>query len=451
MFNITHLPFELLPTSLWLGLCLSWVEMMWGCECLTSDWRARLQIVYVVLISGFFPFLFQKRPVPFDSLERLAVKRQKLVDQRLQQQSTVNGLLKNKGHDNATPTVNHSFHTKTEFRGTTNHSGNQNASPEGHDSFPVAHKLSGTSDTPVTGNREQEPKGSDHQPPQGHSDCAHQQLTISQHRKKKSKKHKDKQRERLKDNKGSDCLVTSPDLKHSPEKLESKAPFNIDFLFNDICLRDFFFTVLIKPWNQHSDFGWVYLYLAAVYLNLNSYSRFEYSVMLQWSRPQDALCCHVSDLLLLLCTGLGKNKLTTHTLNRWPVVMMCEVSPGPTAHCCTYTVLSHKHACVCSLKLPLSSPQCVVWLIDSTTAQAALWVSKLRRLLTPTSSDTHAVTFGKTKTYCFTFGQWQKCHVWVFWQTNVVSFSVFCIFFSPDLDITKTVVSEEKPDFVLWV
>ncbi|KAF0043408.1 hypothetical protein F2P81_004745 [Scophthalmus maximus] len=162
-----------------------------------------------------------KRPVPFDSLERLAVKRQKLVDQRLQQQSTVNGLLKNKGHDNATPTVNHSFHTKTEFRGTTNHSGNQNASPEGHDSFPVAHKLSGTSDTPVTGNREQEPKGSDHQPPQGHSDCAHQQLTISQHRKKKSKKHKDKQRERLKDNKGSDCLVTSPDLKHSPEKLEN--------------------------------------------------------------------------------------------------------------------------------------------------------------------------------------------------------------------------------------
>ncbi|KAG7222408.1 hypothetical protein INR49_016267 [Caranx melampygus] len=160
-----------------------------------------------------------KRPVPSDSLERLAVKRQKLADQ-LQQQPTVNGLLNNKGgHDNANPTLNPSFHTKTEFQRTTNHTSNQNDSSGG--SFPVLPKHSSTSNTPVSESREQEPKVSSHQPLQGDSDCVHQQLANSQHKKKKSKKHKDKERERLKDNQGSNWLETSPDLKQKPDKLDN--------------------------------------------------------------------------------------------------------------------------------------------------------------------------------------------------------------------------------------
>ncbi|XP_029283602.1 RNA polymerase II elongation factor ELL2-like [Cottoperca gobio] len=162
-----------------------------------------------------------KRPVPFDSLERLAVKRQRLADQRLQQQPTVNELLNNKGHVIAAPTLNPSFHTKTEFQRTSNQTGNQNGLPGGHNGFPLMHKLSNPSDTPVSESREQEPKVSSHQPPQSDSDCAHQQLANSQYKKKKSKKHKDKERERLKDNKGSEWFKTSPDLKQNPDKLDN--------------------------------------------------------------------------------------------------------------------------------------------------------------------------------------------------------------------------------------
>ncbi|XP_062244270.1 RNA polymerase II elongation factor ELL2-like [Platichthys flesus] len=152
-----------------------------------------------------------KRPVPSDSLERLAAKRQKLVDQRLHQQT----------HNNATPTLNHSFHTKTEFQGTTNLTGKQSASPGSHSSFSAAHKLCSTSDTPVSESREHGPKGSDHLPPQGDSDGTNQQLSTCQNRKKKSKKHKDKERERQKDNQGLNWSETSPDLKQKPETLEN--------------------------------------------------------------------------------------------------------------------------------------------------------------------------------------------------------------------------------------
>lgn len=185
----------------------------------------------------FFFFLSQKRPVPFDSLEKIAVKRLKLADQRLQQQPAANGLLNNKGgHDNATTTLNPSFHTKTEFQRTSNHTGNQNGLPGGHNGFPLMHKLSSTSDTPVSETREQEPKVSSHQPPQGESDCTHQQLANSQHRKKKSKKHKDKERERLKDNQASEWLETSPDLKQNVDKLDSKALFFFFILINFLWL-----------------------------------------------------------------------------------------------------------------------------------------------------------------------------------------------------------------------
>ncbi|XP_026150002.1 RNA polymerase II elongation factor ELL2-like isoform X2 [Mastacembelus armatus] len=161
-----------------------------------------------------------KRPVPFDLLEKLAAKRQRFADQRLQQQMTVNGLLNNKdGHDNATPTLNPSLHTTTDFQRTNNHTGTQNDIPGGHSGFPLIHKLSSTSDTPVSESGEQEPKVSDH-PPQGDSEC-HQQMANSQHRKKKSKKHKDKERERLKDNQGREWQETSPDLKQNLDKLDN--------------------------------------------------------------------------------------------------------------------------------------------------------------------------------------------------------------------------------------
>ncbi|KAK5935012.1 hypothetical protein CgunFtcFv8_020412 [Champsocephalus gunnari] len=161
-----------------------------------------------------------KRPVPSDSLESLAVKKQRLVDQRLQQQPAVNGLLNNQGHVISAPSLNPSFHTKTEFQRTTNQTGNQNGLPGGHSGFPLMHKLSSTSDTPVSESREQGPKVSS-QPPQGDSDCSHQPPANSQHKKKKSKKHKDKERERLKENKGSEWFETSPDLKQNPDKLDN--------------------------------------------------------------------------------------------------------------------------------------------------------------------------------------------------------------------------------------
>lgn len=180
-----------------------------------------------MLVSPLFfsPLPPQKRPVPFDSLERLAVKRQKLTDQRLQQQPAVNGLLNNKGgHDSAAPTLNPSFHTKTEFQRTSNHTDNQNGFPGGHNSFPVMHKLSSTSNGPVSESRQQEPKVSSLQPTQRDPDFAQQQqLANSQHRKKKTKKHKDKERERLKEDQGGAWLKTSPDLKQNPDKLDSKA------------------------------------------------------------------------------------------------------------------------------------------------------------------------------------------------------------------------------------
>nr|XP_020475589.1 RNA polymerase II elongation factor ELL-like [Monopterus albus] len=163
-----------------------------------------------------------KRPIPSDLLERLAVKRQRLANQRLQQQPAINRLSNNKeGHDSATPTHTSSFHTKTEFQRTSNHTSNQHDLSGGHGGFPLMHKPSSTPGTPVSESREQEPKVSSQQPSQGDPDCSHQQLATSQHRKKKSKKHKDKERERLKDNQGSKWLETSPDLKHNPDKLDN--------------------------------------------------------------------------------------------------------------------------------------------------------------------------------------------------------------------------------------
>ncbi|KAL6113343.1 uncharacterized protein ACO6RY_11658 [Pungitius sinensis] len=157
-----------------------------------------------------------KRPVPFDLLEKPTVKRQRPADPKLHQRPPVNGLLNNKGHDAAAPMLSPGFLTKTEFQRTSNHTSDQGGSPGGHGGFPVTQKLRSASDTHVSAeSTDQEAKASSQQPPQRDSDCAHPQLANGQHRKKKSKKHKDKERERLKDNKGTEWLETSPDLKQN--------------------------------------------------------------------------------------------------------------------------------------------------------------------------------------------------------------------------------------------
>ncbi|CAG5853050.1 unnamed protein product, partial [Menidia menidia] len=162
-----------------------------------------------------------KRPVPFDSLEITAVKRQRPADQRLKHQSTVNGLLNNKeAHDDAPLNLDPCFHPKTESQKTSSQTDNQTGQPRGHHS--LMHKLYSNSDRPVSETREQEPKINSHQPPQHDSDfTGQQQLANNQHRKKKSKKHKDKERERLKDDKGSEWLKSSPDLKQNADKLDN--------------------------------------------------------------------------------------------------------------------------------------------------------------------------------------------------------------------------------------
>lgn len=197
----------------------------------------------------FFPS--QKRPAPFEPLERLAAKRKRIVEQRLRKEPTVSELFHKKGRDVA-PTLNPRFHAKiTDCHQPSNHPGNQEGFPGTRSGFPLMHNPSGTSDTPVAGSRGQEPKISSHQPPQGGSDCAHWQLASSQHRKKKSKKHKDKERERLKDNKGSEWLETSPDLKQKPDKVDSKTPFFFLWLWLvDVSLHFFFFCHfdrILKP------------------------------------------------------------------------------------------------------------------------------------------------------------------------------------------------------------
>lgn len=164
--------------------------------------------------------------MPLEPVERLAAKRQKPSDQRLQQQPAVNGLLNSKGgYDDPTSAINPNFHTKTEFHRTSNHTDNRTGLPGSQTGFNFTHKLCSVSDGPVSQVREQEPKASSLQPSQLDPAGPEQQNTNSQHRKKKTKKHKDKERERLKDDQGPGWLKTSPDLKQNTDKLDSKAPY----------------------------------------------------------------------------------------------------------------------------------------------------------------------------------------------------------------------------------
>ncbi|XP_029000992.1 RNA polymerase II elongation factor ELL-like [Betta splendens] len=156
-----------------------------------------------------------KRPVPFDSVESLAAKRQRLTEQRFHQQPAAHVPLTSKGgHDCAAAALSPSFHTKTDFQRTSS----QSDSAGGHRPFGATHKLPCTPDAPVSASREEPTVEALQAPPAAAAAAAaHPQLASSQHRKKRSKKHKDKERERLKDG----WLDSSPRLKQSPDKLDN--------------------------------------------------------------------------------------------------------------------------------------------------------------------------------------------------------------------------------------
>lgn len=149
----------------------------------------------------------QKRPVPLDSVESAAAKRQRLADQRLQEQPAANGL-----HHTAAHTHHPSYHSKTDFQQTSSHAADHSGCPGRPAGFPPTHRPSEC--------QEHQTKESDRQPRQGDCDP---QLALGQHRKKKSKKHKDKERERSKDRRVSEWSQTSPELKQKQHKLDGEA------------------------------------------------------------------------------------------------------------------------------------------------------------------------------------------------------------------------------------
>lgn len=155
----------------------------------------------------YFP---QKRPAPFDSL---TVKRQRLVDQRSQQQQAENRLLSHNIHDAPSPSLNPSFTAKNECPQPNAFSGTQND----QNVFPVIHKQSSTPETHFSEGRKQETKVELQSDP----DCSQLSLVSILHKKKKSKKHKDKQQDWLTDDK-HDTWFEKSRLKQKAIKIDSK-------------------------------------------------------------------------------------------------------------------------------------------------------------------------------------------------------------------------------------
>lgn len=145
--------------------------------------------------------------MPFDALERLAVKRQRLVDQRLQRQSAENGQL---SHNAASHFLNSSLPSKTDIPQENTLTGTQND----QNGFSVIHKLFNMPETCFSEGRNQQTKVELQSDP----DCTHQSLITILHKSKKSKKHKGKERDWLTDDK---WLETSK-LKQKPIKSGSK-------------------------------------------------------------------------------------------------------------------------------------------------------------------------------------------------------------------------------------
>ncbi|XP_046898544.1 RNA polymerase II elongation factor ELL2-like [Hypomesus transpacificus] len=151
-----------------------------------------------------------KRPLPSDSLDSPALKKQRLIDQRLHLQPTTNGLSNCKDQS---PSLNPIFNTNTAFQRTSNHISN---SQNGF--LPPMDKLSSSTDDHTSERGEHSPQVTGQETLQNDSECVQQQLANSQHKKKKSKKHKEKERERLKDRQTSEWLENSPNIKQIQDK-----------------------------------------------------------------------------------------------------------------------------------------------------------------------------------------------------------------------------------------
>lgn len=201
-------------------------------------------------LSVFGSVVFQKRPVSLDSQERLAMKRQKLTDQRSQRHSVEKGLVHNKeAQSHTAPTLSPSFHSNSEPQRTQNHTDTRCGPPRG---FPLMHKPHSPSDRHVSESKEPDSKINVLQLPACDSDCAQRNLANNQHRKKKSKKHKDKERERLKEDKDTDWIKSSPDHKQNPDKVDSKITFVcfsfiflLDFIWFDVACFVFIWVILL--------------------------------------------------------------------------------------------------------------------------------------------------------------------------------------------------------------
>lgn len=149
-------------------------------------------------LSVSFP---QKRLLAFESLERLAVKRQRLAEQLAE-----NGLLSPNIHNGTSPLFNPSSPSKTQF-------------PQADALLGIHNAQNGFSCNTQTApeGRKQEIKVE----PQSDSNCPQQPLVTTLRKKKKSKKHKDKVRDWLTDDRGDGWLETSK-LNQKPSKTDSK-------------------------------------------------------------------------------------------------------------------------------------------------------------------------------------------------------------------------------------
>lgn len=154
----------------------------------------------------FFP---QKRLLALESLERLALKRQKLAEQRSQQQLAENGLMSRNSHNATSPSFHPSLLTKTEFTQADALIGIHNAQ----------NGFSCNTQT-VSEGRQKETKVE----PQNGLNCPQHPLITVFHKKKKSKKHKDVERDWLTNDQGNGELETSK-LKQKPSKTGSKSWF----------------------------------------------------------------------------------------------------------------------------------------------------------------------------------------------------------------------------------
>lgn len=148
----------------------------------------------------------QKRLLAVESLERLDLKRQKLAEQRSQQQLAENGPLSRNRHDATSPSVHPKLPSKTTFT--------QADAPMG-----IHNAQNGFSRNTQTVS--EDVKKETKVEPQSGLNCPHPLITVF-HKKKKSKRHKD--RDCLTNEQGDAELETNK-LKQKPGKTDSKSGF----------------------------------------------------------------------------------------------------------------------------------------------------------------------------------------------------------------------------------